>query len=84
MVLAGNSIVKDDIWSRDEVQSPCIKICVVHPAERICTGCLRSIDEITQWSKMSNEARARVMDELPNRATLLKKRRGGRSARVER
>lgn len=84
MVLAGNSIVKDDIWSRDEVQSPCINICVVHPAERICTGCLRSIDEITQWSKMSNEARARVMDELPNRATLLKKRRGGRSARVER
>lgn len=84
MVLAGNSIVKDDIWSRDEVQSPCIKICVVHPAERICTGCLRSIDEITQWSKMSNEARAQVMDELPNRASLLKKRRGGRSARVER
>lgn len=84
MVLAGNSIVKDDIWSRDEVQSPCINICVVHPAERICTGCLRSIDEITQWSKMSNEARAQVMDELPNRATLLKKRRGGRSARVER
>ena len=76
--------MKDDIWSRDEVQSPCIKICVVHPAERICTGCLRSIDEITQWSKMSNEARAQVMDELPNRATLLKKRRGGRSARVER
>ena len=84
MVLAGNSIVKDDIWSRDEVQSPCINICVVHPAERICTGCLRSIDEITQWSKMSNEARAQVMDELPNRATLLKKRRGGRNARVER
>lgn len=84
MVLAGNSIVKDDIWSRDEVQSPCINICVVHPAERICTGCLRSIDEITQWSKMSNEARAQVMDELPNRASLLKKRRGGRSARVER
>ncbi len=76
--------MKDDIWSRDEVQSPCIKICVVHPAERICTGCLRSIDEITQWSKMSNEARAQVMDELPNRATLLKKRRGGRSARLER
>lgn len=33
---------------------------------------------------MSNEARAQVMDELPNRATLLKKRRGGRSARLER
>ena len=76
--------MKDDIWSRDEVQSPCIKICVVHPAERICTGCLRSIDEITQWSKMSNDQRAKVMDELPNRANLFQKRRGGRSARIER
>jgi predicted Fe-S protein YdhL (DUF1289 family) len=31
----------------------------VHPEARICTGCLRSIDEITAWSRMSNEARAR-------------------------
>lgn len=72
----------NDLWSRDEVESPCVKICVVHPTERICTGCLRTIDEISQWSRMSNETRAALVEELPGRATRLKKRRGGRTARV--
>ena len=72
----------DDLWSRDEVQSPCVKICVVHPTERICTGCLRTIDEIAQWSRMSNPTRAALLEELPGRAARLKKRRGGRKARV--
>ena len=74
--------MKDQIWKRNEVQSPCIQICVVHPEERICTGCYRTIDEITQWSKMDPEDRTRIMDELPNRAPRLAKRRGGRAARL--
>ncbi|MBW4707718.1 DUF1289 domain-containing protein [Roseobacter sp. YSTF-M11] len=74
----------DDIWRRDEVESPCIKVCVVHPEARICTGCLRSIDEITQWSRMSPEARRAIMTELPTRTGLITKRRGGRAARLAR
>ncbi|MCE8009610.1 DUF1289 domain-containing protein [Aestuariivita sp.] len=76
-----DSASNDQVWTRNEVQSPCIQICVVHPAERICTGCFRTIDEITQWSKMSAEDRSRIMDELPTRAPRLAKRRGGRAAR---
>ncbi len=76
--------MSDKIWKRDEVQSPCIKICVIHPEERLCTGCLRSIDEITAWSRLSPEARAEIMADLPNRAPRLKKRRGGRAARLTR
>ncbi|MFY0661412.1 MAG: DUF1289 domain-containing protein [Shimia sp.] len=75
---------KDTVWKRSEVESPCIQVCVVHPEERICTGCLRSIDEITRWSKMSPEERSEIMAELPSRAPRLKKRRGGRSARLKR
>jgi predicted Fe-S protein YdhL (DUF1289 family) len=74
----------DEVWKRDEIQSPCIKICVVHPQARICTGCYRSIDEIRDWSGMSNEERAEIMDALPDRASKLTKRRGGRSARLKR
>jgi predicted Fe-S protein YdhL (DUF1289 family) len=74
----------DDIWARDEVESPCVKICVVHPEARLCTGCLRSIDEITTWGRMSNDARRAVMAELPERQSLLKVRRGGRAARMAR
>lgn len=71
-------------WARDEVESPCIKVCVVHPEAHVCTGCLRSIDEITRWSRMGAEERRAVMDALPDRAKLLKKRRGGRAARLAR
>lgn len=74
----------DAVWKRDEIESPCIKVCVVHPEARICTGCLRSIDEIGRWSRMSVEERRDVMNALPDRASLLKKRRGGRAARLNR
>lgn len=72
----------DEIWKRDEVESPCVKLCVVHPESRMCVGCYRSIDEIGAWSRMSPEARRAVMDDLPDRAKLLTNRRGGRSGRT--
>ncbi len=72
----------EEVWSRDEVQSPCIKLCTIHPAERICVGCYRSIDEISAWSRLSPEARLTIMADLPSRAPRLAKRRGGRMGRV--
>jgi len=74
----------DDVWKRNEIASPCVKICVVHPEARLCTGCLRSIDEIGAWSRMSPEDRRRIMDELPGRQGLIQQRRGGRAARLKR
>jgi predicted Fe-S protein YdhL (DUF1289 family) len=75
--------VTDEVWSRDEVQSPCIKLCTIHPAERICVGCYRSIDEISAWSRLSPDARRCIMAELPSRAPRLAKRRGGRMGRAQ-
>ena len=74
--------MKDEVWTRDEIESPCVRICVVHPEARLCVGCLRSIDEITRWSKMSPEDRRAVMDELPERTGQVLQRRGGRAARL--
>ena len=76
--------MSDEIWKRDEVESPCIRICVVHPEARICTGCLRSIDEISRWSRMTPEERREIMAALPDRASAFTKRRGGRAARLSR
>lgn len=70
------------VWKRNEIASPCVQICVVHPVERICTGCFRTIDEISQWSKMDDAERDRIMSELPDRGSKLTKRRGGRAARL--
>lgn len=76
--------MKDEVWKRDEVQSPCVKLCVVHPEARLCIGCLRSIDEIAAWSQMTPEARIKVMSALPARRSRLAQRRGGRQARLDR
>ncbi len=60
----------DDVWKRDEIDSPCIKICVIHPASRLCTGCLRTIDEIGSWSSMSaadkHAVLARIAGQTPD------------------
>jgi len=75
---------KDRVWTRDEIESPCVQVCVVHPETRLCVGCARSIDEIANWSRMSAAARAQVMAELASRSPAPKARRGGRGARVPR
>ncbi|TDL84365.1 DUF1289 domain-containing protein, partial [Meridianimarinicoccus aquatilis] len=67
------------VWTRDEIESPCINICVIHPETRLCTGCARSIDEITAWSRMNREERSAVMAALPTRTPAPKSRRGGRA-----
>lgn len=72
----------DHIWARAEIESPCVKTCVIHPESRLCVGCLRSIDEIGAWSGMTAEARKAIMAELPSRAGKISKRRGGRATRV--
>lgn len=72
------------IWARDEVDSPCVKICVVHREAGLCTGCLRTMDEIANWSTLSPDARHAIMDQLPSRRSELTKRRGGRKARARR
>lgn len=71
------------VWKRNEIESPCVQICVVHPTERICTGCYRTTDEIARWSRMTPDERATIMADLPDRAPRLAKRRGGRAARVK-
>ncbi|MBM2292177.1 DUF1289 domain-containing protein [Sulfitobacter pseudonitzschiae] len=74
----------EPVWTRNEIESPCVRICVVHPETRLCTGCARSIDEIGRWSRMTPEERTAIMAELPNREVAPKGRRGGRAARLKR
>ena len=74
--------MSDEIWQRDEIESPCVKLCVIHPETRLCIGCLRSIDEISRWSRMAPEERRVVMEALPRRVAAKPTRRGGRSGRV--
>ncbi|MEM7056500.1 MAG: DUF1289 domain-containing protein [Pseudomonadota bacterium] len=73
--------MSDEIWIRDEIESPCKKLCAIHRASGLCVGCYRTGDEIARWSILSPEERRRVMEELPARESLIAKRKGGRKAR---
>ena len=67
-----------------EIESPCVKICVVDPHSGHCIGCGRSRDEIAGWLAMSAKARKDVMDLLPERVTNMTRcrpRRGGADSR---
>jgi hypothetical protein len=49
------------------IETPCIRICVVHPILRLCRGCGRSLDEIARWIDLSEAERTRIMAQLPPR-----------------
>jgi len=44
-------------------------VCTVDGASGLCLGCLRTLQEIATWSRMTDEARAAVMSELDGRKT---------------
>ncbi|HMN36154.1 MAG TPA: DUF1289 domain-containing protein [Hyphomicrobium sp.] len=49
------------------MDTPCIKICVIDPATRSCSGCHRTLEEIARWASMTDAQRKRIMAELPAR-----------------
>ncbi|MBZ0127668.1 MAG: DUF1289 domain-containing protein [Rhodobacteraceae bacterium] len=72
--------MSDDIWARDEIESPCRKVCVIHEDSGLCMGCYRSRAEIATWSRMEPQTRRAIMAELADRALLIQgRRRGGRA-----
>jgi len=73
--------MSDEIWRREEIESPCVKVCVLHPEADICIGCYRTRHEIAGWSHMTREERRSLMETLPDRQSRLPGRRGGRKGR---
>ncbi len=49
------------------VPSPCVSVCVMHPQTGWCEGCLRTLQEIGDWSRASDEAKRLVWQQLPVR-----------------
>ncbi len=73
--------MSEDVWRREEIESPCVKVCVIHPGAGICVGCFRTGDEIAGWSRMTPEERGAVMADLPGREAGLTARGARPSAR---
>jgi predicted Fe-S protein YdhL (DUF1289 family) len=53
--------------SGDDVPSPCINVCRMNEATRLCEGCLRTLDEIACWSDYTREEKLAVRAKLDAR-----------------
>lgn len=49
------------------VSTPCVKVCVVDGASGFCLGCFRTLGEIAEWARFSEERRREIMAALPER-----------------
>ncbi|MFK4792116.1 DUF1289 domain-containing protein [Sphingobium sp. ZW T5_29] len=49
------------------MESPCVNICKLDRAGRICTGCGRTVEEIARWRGMSKAERRAITDRLKTR-----------------
>ena len=48
----------------EKVKSPCINLCAVSGITKVCMGCGRTLKQIAEWGKYSDEERERIMAEL--------------------
>ena len=55
--------------------SPCLGICLMDPATKMCRGCLRTIDEIRGWYEATAADKRAILDRLEVRRIVAK---GGR------
>ena len=49
------------------VPSPCMSVCRMDMAKDLCEGCLRTLDEIAAWGRMSDEDRRKVWADIARR-----------------
>ena len=49
------------------IRSPCNSICAIDPATKLCTGCLRTLEEIASWSQLPVARKAALLQVLAER-----------------
>ena len=54
------------------VKSPCTNICTMSKDGKLCLGCGRSIDEITNWSYFSNKEKEKIIKKISDLLILKK------------
>ncbi len=54
-----------------QIETPCIQVCTIDWRSGQCMGCGRTRAEIAGWTKLSDDERTAVMQELPARLETL-------------
>lgn len=53
------------------VRSPCVKVCELDPATKLCRGCYRTQDERDWWVAYSSQQQREVLQRCEQRRTVL-------------
>lgn len=48
----------------DPVASPCVGVCELDQVSKLCTGCLRTADEIAMWRDAGGEVRRSILERV--------------------
>ena len=52
---------------KDPVPSPCVSVCRMDAGRVLCVGCLRTIPEISAWSRMTDDDKRAVWARIEQR-----------------
>jgi predicted Fe-S protein YdhL (DUF1289 family) len=61
----------DPFENMQPIDTPCKKICTLHPQLQLCTGCGRTLSEIERWTALSDAERTGVMQVAKDRLAAL-------------
>ena len=65
------TVAQDTSASNESPASPCIKLCRIDEATGYCSGCWRTLAEITNWSTANDQEKRRILAALPQRQTAI-------------
>ena len=46
------------------IRSPCVKVCKLDKKRKMCIACKRTIEEIMQWSVLSDNDKSKILIDL--------------------
>lgn len=67
LAMAGSEGVMVMDISTTEIASPCIGVCTIDPQTEVCSGCMRTLDEIAGWRDADASARLAILDRIDER-----------------
>lgn len=50
-----------------DLTSPCVEVCQLDYTKKICTGCLRTLDEIAAWTNCNEDEKRRILKNVEER-----------------
>ncbi|MCY4034028.1 MAG: DUF1289 domain-containing protein [Hyphomicrobiales bacterium] len=76
--------VKSDNDLETRIESPCIGVCEIDMTSGFCKGCGRKSGEISAWRSLEPQQRQEILEQLPARLPLTRKRQGGAGRNAQR